>query len=85
MQHPGFFECAGPFALRDIAEKVGAVLTREEYGSRMIRDVWTLRSAGPDDLSSKIANTPVNLWSPWLGPVFWLGPMRNEHPAPRRR
>jgi UDP-3-O-[3-hydroxymyristoyl] glucosamine N-acyltransferase len=51
MQHPGFFECAGPFALRDIAEKVGAVLTREEHGSRVIRDVRTLRSAGPDDLA----------------------------------
>ena len=51
MQHPGFFERAGPFALRDIAEKVGAALTREEDGSRMIRDVQTLRNAGPGDLA----------------------------------
>jgi UDP-3-O-[3-hydroxymyristoyl] glucosamine N-acyltransferase len=51
MQHPGFFERAGPFALRDIAEKVGAALTREEDGSRMIRDVQTLHSAGPGDLA----------------------------------
>jgi UDP-3-O-[3-hydroxymyristoyl] glucosamine N-acyltransferase len=51
MQHPGFFERAGPFALRDIADKVGAALTREEDGSRMIRDVQTLRDAGPGDLA----------------------------------
>jgi UDP-3-O-[3-hydroxymyristoyl] glucosamine N-acyltransferase len=51
VQHPGFFERAGPFALRDIAEKVGAALTREEDGSRMIRDVQTLRNAGPGDLA----------------------------------
>jgi len=51
MQHPRFFECAGPFALRDIADKVGATLTRKEDGSRMIRDVQTLRSAGSGDLA----------------------------------
>jgi UDP-3-O-[3-hydroxymyristoyl] glucosamine N-acyltransferase len=51
MQHPGFFHRAGPFALRDIAEKVGAVLTREEDGSRMIGDVQSLRDAGPDHLA----------------------------------
>ena len=43
MQHPGFFERAGPFALREIAEKVGATLTRKEDGSRMIENVQTLR------------------------------------------
>jgi UDP-3-O-[3-hydroxymyristoyl] glucosamine N-acyltransferase len=51
MQHPGFFERAGPFALRHIAEKVGAVLSREEDGPRMIEDVRTLHSAGPADLA----------------------------------
>src|SRR5262249_31408857 len=51
MQHPGFFERAGPFALREIAEKVSAALTRKEDGSRMIGDVQTLRSAGPGDLA----------------------------------
>src|SRR5947207_12907055 len=51
MQHPGFFHRAGPFALRDIAEKVGAVLTRDDDGSRMIGDVQALRNAGPDHLT----------------------------------
>jgi UDP-3-O-[3-hydroxymyristoyl] glucosamine N-acyltransferase len=51
MQHPGFFECAGPFALREIADKVGAVLTREGDGSRIIQNVQTLRGAGPNDLA----------------------------------
>jgi len=51
MHHPGFFHRAGPFALRDIAEKVGAVLTRDEEGSRMIADVKSLRNAGWDDLA----------------------------------
>ena len=51
MQHPGFFHPAGPFALRDIAEKIGAVLKREEEGSRMVADVKSLRNAGSDDLA----------------------------------
>src|SRR5215831_341436 len=51
MHHPGFFHRAGPFALRDIAEKVGAFLTRDEEGSRMIADVKSLRNAGSDDLA----------------------------------
>src|SRR5215471_15695463 len=51
MQHPGFFDCAGPFALRDIAEKIGAALTRDEDGSRIIRNVQTLHCAGPSDLA----------------------------------
>ena len=41
----------GPFALRDIAEKIGAVLMRAEEGSRMIADVKSLRNAGSDDLA----------------------------------
>src|SRR5262245_31899567 len=51
MQHPGFFHRAGPFALRDIAEKINAVLTRDDDGSRMIGDVQSLRNAGPDHLA----------------------------------
>jgi UDP-3-O-[3-hydroxymyristoyl] glucosamine N-acyltransferase len=51
MQHPGFFERAGPFALRDIAERVGAALTRKADGYRMIENVQTLRGAGPGDLT----------------------------------
>jgi len=51
MQHPGFFERAGPFRLRDIADKIGATLTRDEDGSRMISDVQSLHNAGPGDLA----------------------------------
>jgi UDP-3-O-[3-hydroxymyristoyl] glucosamine N-acyltransferase len=51
MQHPGFFERAGPFALREIADRVGAALSRDEDGSRMISDVQPLHSAGPGDLT----------------------------------
>src|SRR5262249_37067115 len=46
-----FFDRAGPFALRDIAEKIGAVLMRDEEGARMIADVKSLRNAGSDDLA----------------------------------
>jgi UDP-3-O-[3-hydroxymyristoyl] glucosamine N-acyltransferase len=51
MQHPGFFLRAGPFALRDIAAKIGATLTREEDGGRVIGNVQPLHSAGPGDLA----------------------------------
>jgi hypothetical protein len=54
MQHPGFFEHAGSFALREIAEKIGAALSREEDGSRKIGDVQPLRTAGPGDLASVV-------------------------------
>jgi len=50
-QHPGFFERSGPFALRDIARQIGAILTREEDGSRMITNVQPLHNAGPADLT----------------------------------
>ena len=51
MQHPGFFRRAGPFPLRDIATKVGAVLTNDDDGLRMIADVRSLRNAGPDHIA----------------------------------
>ena len=51
MQHPGFFERAGPFALRDIADRIGAVLIRKEDGARMISNVQPLHNAGPGDLA----------------------------------
>lgn len=51
MQHPGFFERTGPFALRDIADKVGATLTDLSDGNRTIGDVRPLRTAGAADLS----------------------------------
>jgi UDP-3-O-[3-hydroxymyristoyl] glucosamine N-acyltransferase len=46
-----FFDRAGPFALRDIAEKIDAVLMHDEEGSRMIADVKSLRNAGSDNLA----------------------------------
>lgn len=51
MQHPGFFEKAGPFALGDIAEKVGVSLTDALDGAREISDVRPLALAGPEDLT----------------------------------
>jgi UDP-3-O-[3-hydroxymyristoyl] glucosamine N-acyltransferase len=51
MQHPGFFERTGPFALAEIAEKVGAALTNESDGGRSIGDVRPLRTAGPSHLA----------------------------------
>jgi hypothetical protein len=57
-QLPGGKQCsiqaflsAGPFDLRDIAERVGAALTRKADGYRMIENVQTLRGAGPGDLA----------------------------------
>jgi UDP-3-O-[3-hydroxymyristoyl] glucosamine N-acyltransferase len=51
MQHPGFFHRAGPFPLRDIATKVGAALTNDDDGLRMITDVRSLRDAGPGHIT----------------------------------
>jgi len=84
MHHPGFFHRAGPFALRDIAEKVGAVLTRDEEGSRMIADVKSLRNAGSDDLAffdnrkyaAQLAQQKQVLASSLIS-------MRSEHQEPR--
>jgi UDP-3-O-[3-hydroxymyristoyl] glucosamine N-acyltransferase len=50
MHHPRFFHRAGPFPLCDIAEKIGAIVTRDDDGSRMIGDVKSLSNAGPDHL-----------------------------------
>ena len=77
MQHPGFFHRAGPFALRDIAEKVGAVLTRDDDGSRMIGDVQSLRNAGPDHL----AFFDNRKYAGQLG----YDPGRRLHPGQRQR
>ena len=52
MQHPGFFERAGPFPLRLIAAKLGAELERlPEEDSVDIEDVKPLGNAGPQDLA----------------------------------
>jgi UDP-3-O-[3-hydroxymyristoyl] glucosamine N-acyltransferase len=51
MQHPGFFERAGPFPLRQIAEHVGAALADDSDGARPIDDLRPLGTAGPSHLA----------------------------------
>ena len=51
MEHPGFFKRVGPFALREIADQVGAALVRDEDSLRIIDDVRTLRAAGSTHLT----------------------------------
>lgn len=49
MQHPGFFDRAGPYSIAELAAKLEA----DNRGSRdgTIVDIKTLQDAGPDDLS----------------------------------
>jgi UDP-3-O-[3-hydroxymyristoyl] glucosamine N-acyltransferase len=51
MQHPGFFERAGPFPLNVIAEKLGAELGTLPNVAIDIEDVKPLGSAGPQHLA----------------------------------
>ena len=51
MEHPGFFERAGPFALGTVAEAVGAKPAEGSNPAIAIKDVRPLDSAGPGDLS----------------------------------
>lgn len=51
MEHPGFFERAGPFALSHVAASVGAELATGADGSVMIADVRPLDEAGTGHLS----------------------------------
>jgi UDP-3-O-[3-hydroxymyristoyl] glucosamine N-acyltransferase len=53
MQHryADFFERAGPFTLREIAERVGASLADDSDGARSIEDVRPLKTAGPSHLA----------------------------------
>lgn len=51
MQHPGFFERAGPFALHDLARKVGAEPADRAGHDALIGDVKPLQEAGPGELS----------------------------------
>jgi UDP-3-O-[3-hydroxymyristoyl] glucosamine N-acyltransferase len=50
-RHADFFDRAGPFTLRQIAEHVGATLLDDGAGARPIEDVRPLRTAGPSHLS----------------------------------
>ncbi len=51
MNHAGFFERAGPFALGDIAGKVGADMPPGTNAARLIHDVRPLADAGDTDLA----------------------------------
>ena len=51
MEHPGFFERAGPFALGSVAEAVSAEPAKGSDPGIAIKDVRPLDSAGPGDLS----------------------------------
>lgn len=51
MQHPGFFNRAGPFTLGQLAERVGVEISKADDRERAIADVKTLQEAGPADLS----------------------------------
>ena len=51
MEHPGFYDRAGPFALSEIAARVGGEPVAEVLGSLMLRDVRPLADAGPGDIS----------------------------------
>jgi UDP-3-O-[3-hydroxymyristoyl] glucosamine N-acyltransferase len=51
LRHAGFFERAGPFTLRQIAEHVGATLVDDSDGTRAIEDVRPLRTAERSHLS----------------------------------
>jgi UDP-3-O-[3-hydroxymyristoyl] glucosamine N-acyltransferase len=51
MTDPRFFDRAGPFALKTLAEASGACLLQPELGTRLIRDVAPLETAGPEEVS----------------------------------
>lgn len=51
LQHPGFFERAGPFSLQIIAAKLGAELEHPTDEQIDIEDVKPLGSAGPQHLA----------------------------------
>ncbi len=51
MDHPGFFDRAGPFTLSQVAEATGAELATEGAGDRNLVSVRTLADAGADDLT----------------------------------
>lgn len=51
MQHPGFFDRAGPFTLAELAKATGAELKPGADGARTLGDVKPLSDAGPGDIS----------------------------------
>lgn len=51
MEHPGFFERAGPFSLAEIAKAAGAQVPAGDDGSLRLYDIRPLNEAGPQHLS----------------------------------
>jgi UDP-3-O-[3-hydroxymyristoyl] glucosamine N-acyltransferase len=51
MADPRFFDRAGPFALDALAAVSGARLRRAADGTRLVRDVAPLETAGPEEVS----------------------------------
>lgn len=51
MEHPGFFDKAGPFGLEELAAAVGAELRPGSDDGRKLSGVQPLSEAGPGDLS----------------------------------
>lgn len=51
MQHPGFFNRAGPFPLAEVARVTGALMPAGMDGEQLIHDVKPLSEAGPGDLT----------------------------------
>ena len=51
MQHPGFFDRAGPFKLSAIGSAIGAELGQTSDGDLSIEDLRPLNSAGPNHLT----------------------------------
>src|SRR5690606_12128750 len=51
MEHPGFFERAGPFTAAEIAGRIGATLRPGDDGDRPLNDLRPLAEAGPAHLT----------------------------------
>lgn len=51
MQHPGFFERAGPFPLSELAHLIGVEVPAGAQPGRPISNVRPLSDAGPEDLT----------------------------------
>ena len=51
MDHPGFFERAGPFKLVEVARACGAELAPHTDPETLVYDVRPLSEAGPDEMS----------------------------------
>jgi UDP-3-O-[3-hydroxymyristoyl] glucosamine N-acyltransferase len=51
MEHPGFFERAGPFTAAELAERIGATLRSGDDGARALSDLRPLSEAGPAHLT----------------------------------